>query len=270
MGRSNPRNCGVKIEIGRNSKNKPIYRYLYRPSDRIQFLKLAKFGVDDIDNRPYKVGEALYEFMNWLTDGKYFGGLHVFRDLDLSFFPSRASCTGVGHTVNCHFHGYGNSSRQFTGKEAARMWVACAKLLRKHDGGKLAAYPDIALRPLPTPAALGSAINYVIKPFKFANWYLNGLKHGCPVEGLNLEFNEIAFDTNEMLCATNAGSVFGNMSQKSRRYYIGKPPPVLLKQHQIKRFLELQAKDEAYGWEYERFHNHLKLVAKKKRDNANP
>src|SRR5207249_2814541 len=126
MGRSNPRNCGAKIEVGRNTKSKPVYDYLFRPSDYFDFPKLPKFGVSESDFRPQTAGEALYEFLNRLTDGKYFDGLHVFRDIDLTFFPDRHSSTGVGHTANCHWHGYGNSSRQFTRTESERMWFGCA------------------------------------------------------------------------------------------------------------------------------------------------
>ena len=261
IGRSNPEHAGVKIEVVGDAKNQPIYQYLFRPADHFRFPKLSKFGVDDPDLRPQIVADALHEFTHWLTDGKYFSGLHMFRDIDLTFFPYRRSFTGIGHTVNCHVHAYGNTSRIFTGKIAGRMWLGCAKLLRHHGGGELCAYPDIALHPLPTPAALERAINYVIKPFKLANWYLGGLQHGCPVRALNGEFYQTAFNNEFMLPGTTQGTVFGNMGQKSGRYYIGEPPPVFLSKQQVARFLERQAADEAYAWEYVRYQNHLRKVA---------
>jgi hypothetical protein len=263
IGRSNPKNAGVKIKVGEDDEHKPVYSYLFRPSGRFVYPKLTKFSVSECDLRPRIVSEALLRFLNWLTDGRYFDGLQAFRDISLTFFPDRA--TGVRHTVNCHWHGYGNTSRQFTHQQAKRMWMGCARILCDLAEREAVAYPDITFHPIPTAAALETAMNYIIKPFKFANWYLNGLKRKCPLVALNREFFLNAFECEEVLAGTKAGSVFGNMSQKSRPYYIGKPPPVILKRHQIERFLELQDKGEAYAWEYERYQNHLKLVADKNR-----
>ena len=272
MGRSNPDQAGVKIEVGRDANNKPIYDYLFRPSDHFKFAKLSKFGLDDPDNRPNIVGESLQKFMTWLTDGKYFDGLHTFRDVDLSFFPDKRSGvgTGIAHTCNCHQHGYGNTARIFTSKIAARMWFGCVKVLRKHPDafGELCAYPDILIRPLPTPKALKKAINYVIKPFKWVNWYLNGLKHGCPVRALNGEFYQTAYNLDLVLPGTAQGTVLGNMSQKSGAYYIGDPPPVVLSKQQVKRYLERSAADEAHAWESVRYVNHLEILANRNRKKA--
>lgn len=267
MGRSNPDQAGVKIEVGRDAYNKPIYKFLFRPAEQFTLLKLSKFGLDDQDNRPHIVGESLHMFMSWLTDGKYFDGLHTFRDVDLSFFPDKRSGTGIGHTCNCHQHGYGNTSRIFTSKISQRMWFGCVNLLRKHRdaGGELCAYPDIALHPLPTPKAQAKAINYVIKPFNLVNWYLNGLKHGCPVRALNKEYYQTAFDLEYVMPGTSRGTVLGNMSQKSGRYYIGDPPPVVLSKQQVKRFQERSAAREEHGWEIVRFENHLKILAKRRK-----
>ena len=269
IGRSNPEQAGVKIEVGRDAKNQPIHKYLFRPADYVTLPRLSKFGLDDPDLRPQIVGEALHAFMRWLTDGKYFDGLHAFRDIDLTLFPDARTGmgTGIGHTVNCHQHAYGNTSRTFTGKIAQRMWFGCANLLRKQSGGELCAYPDILLRPLPTPAALKRAINYAIKCFKVANWYLDALKHGCPVGALNLEFFQMAFDCEFALSGTTQGTAFGNMSQKSGRYYIGDPPPVELTKQQVKRYLERSAADELFGWESIRYANHLEIVARRKHRN---
>ena len=257
IGRSNPDRAGVKIQLGKEPA-----KYLFRPADHFTFPRQRKFGLDDPELRPRIVGEALHGFMNWLTDGKYFDGLHAFRDMDLTFFPDRRSATGIGHTANCHVHAYGNSSRIFTDKLYQRMWFGCAKQLQKQGDGVLYAYPDILIRVLPTPEALKKAINYSIKPFKLAGWYLEALMHGCPVTSLNQEFYQTAFNVECALPGTSQGSVFGNMSQKSGRYYIGKPPPVKLSKLQVKRYLERSNAEEAYAWESERYQNHLKIVSK--------
>ena len=265
IGRSNPEHAGVKLEVGRDAEGKPIYQRLFRPADYCRLPKLSKFGLHDPDLRPLIVDEALHQFMCWLTDGEYFDGLQTFRDVDLSFFPSALSATGIGHTFNGHQHAFGNTSRVFTGKIAERMWFGCANLLRKQGGGQLCAYPDIEFRLLPTPADLGKAINYVVKPFKFVQWYLEGLQHGCPVTALNLEYYQTAFNIERVLQGTAQGTVLGNMSQKSGRYYIGNPTPVVLSSQQVKRYLERSAANEAHAWESKRFENHLQILAKRHR-----
>jgi hypothetical protein len=85
--------------------------------------------------------------------------LHAFRDISFTFFPDPSSHLEVGHTVNCHNHAYGNTSRRFTPKEAERMWRGCLRLLLASGSGWAYAYPDIVLRPQPTVDALEEAIN---------------------------------------------------------------------------------------------------------------
>jgi hypothetical protein len=263
MGRSNPAQAGIKLWLGEDADGEPIYDWLFRLTDHGQFLKLTKFGVDP-SGIPNIVSEGLYRFMNWLTDGGYFDGLHAFRDISFTFFPDPGSVLEVSHTVNCHYHAYGNTSRLFTPNEARRMWFGCLRLLLAAGSGWPYAYPDIVLRPLPTVDALESAINYVIKPFRLADSYIKGLEHGCLLSGLNHEFHQTAFDAESLLFGPPQGYAFGNMAQKSRGHYIGVPPAKQMTRAQVERFLARLSTDEAHAWEYERHRKHLELLAKKR------
>jgi len=263
MGRSNPAQAGGKLPIGQDADGKPIYNWLVRLADHGRIPKLPKFGVDPA-GIPTIVSDGLFRFMNCLTNGSYFDGLHVFRDISFSFFPDPASILEVSHTVNCHHHAYGNSSRRFTPKDAARIWFACHRLLLKAGNDCAYVYPDIVLRPTPTVEALESAINYVIKPFKFADCYIRGLERGCLVSGLNHTFHQTAFESESLLHGPPQGYAFGNMAQKSRGHYIGVPPTKRMSRAQVKRFRERLNADEAHAWEMERYQKHLELLQKKK------
>ncbi len=281
MCRSNPTLAGVKIEVGRDVSGNPIFNQLFRLTR--DFPRQPKFGLDAL-GIPSIVSEGLYEFMNWLTDGRYFDGLHAFRDISYSYFPDPSSPLEVNHTVNCHYHAYGNTSRQFTPADAQRMWFGCVKKLfrasntqhqRAYDDPDekidlssgyehLYAYPDIVIRPLPTVGALAKAIDYVIKPFKLADCYIRGLEHGCPVRSLNHEFHQTAMGAERGLFGPPEGCAFGNMSQRSGDNYIGVPRPKEMTEAQVQRFLEKLKKGEISAWEMERHDNHLTIVEKKK------
>ena len=258
---SNPASAGVKLLHRHPTTRETDKEFIFRPSDYIQWPKLSKFGLGDPDLRPLIVADASHEFLNWLTDGKYFNGLHAFRDARLNFFPSRRSVTGVGHTANLHFHAYGPAGRIFTPKIAQRIWFGAAKLLRHLGGGELCAYPDIAFEPIESKEALDRVINYTVKPFRFFDWYLSGLRHGCPVKELNREFYQTAFGFEHVLPSNQYGMAFGNLNQKAGPYYIGDPPAVILSRQQVKRYLQRSTADELFGWEAVRYRKHLALLA---------
>jgi len=260
MCRSNPAQAGVKLWLGEDADGQPVYKWLFRLADEGHFGKLPKFGIDPA-GIPTIISEGLYDFMNWLTSGQNFDGLHVFRDISFSFFPDPASPFEVNHTVNPHYHAYGNSRRQFAPEEARRMWRGAVKLLFKASDGRLPTpdrqdrtdrnylygFPDIMIRPLATVDALEDAIDYVVKPFKLAKYYIRGLEHGCPVTGLNHVFHQTVFEAESlMLNCPPQGYAFGNMAQKSRGHYIGEPRPKKMSRTQIDRYLERLATGEVH------------------------
>lgn len=94
--------CPTTSCCSRDDNNKPVYDYLFRPSDHIDLPRLSKFTIAEYDLRPLVVSEAILHFLHWLTDGKYFHGLHAHRDIALTFFPNRRSITGVGQTAKAN------------------------------------------------------------------------------------------------------------------------------------------------------------------------
>ncbi|HZM03474.1 MAG TPA: hypothetical protein VFC44_10640 [Candidatus Saccharimonadales bacterium] len=137
------------------------------------------------------------------------------------------------------------------------MWFACLRRLLKAGSDQVYVYPDIVLRPIPTVEAMERAINYVIKPFKTAESYIDGLEHGCQVTGLNHAFAQTVFEAESLLNGPPQGYAFGNMGQKSRGNYIGEPRRKKMSPIQLKRFMEKLKADEAPGWEIIRYLHHL-------------
>lgn len=266
-GVSNPRRAGVKLRLGLDRDGNPVDRWLYRLSDDSRISeRLPKFGIDDFD-RPRAVADATYRCANWLTDNGYFRGLHAVPDVDFTFFPDRVA--GVAHTINCHIHGYGNSDRVIDETWAGSVYngaTCCAAA----TGALEFVYMDIMLRPAPTPPDLRAAINYALKPFRFAEWYVEALRRGCPVVALNHEFHQVVFGAEQLFAVGAAGTMFGNMSMKAGGHYIGRPPLAAMSKQQVKRYKEKEAADDLWPWEIERFERHLEFMRRKRRRQRTP
>jgi len=270
IGRSNPDRAGVTLEVGRDADDKPVVEHLFRLADTGEYPRLHKY--DASCWQAPMVGMGLYDFLVWLVRRHYFNGLQLAYDMQFKYFPDPLSPVGVSHTVNPHFHGYGNMSRTVDARRAERMWLGAFNALLEAAGGDLWAYPDFYHRPLPTVESVKKAINYVFKPFRFAKAYIQGLQKGCPVVGLNMEFHTTFFDSEVIPSLfpspsglSKYGARLGNMAQKDTDGYIGTPLPKKMSARQVERFLARLKNNEARDWEIQRYDNHLALIAKKRR-----
>lgn len=262
-GRSSPLDTGVKVRSGVDENGELIYDYLFRLYGR--WPKLPKFGVGLWDDpfAPIAVADGIHEFSKWLTNNRYFDGLHVVFEAKLNFFPDSSSCTGVGHTVHVHAHGYGNTSKVFDKRRAKKMWLGFLFIMRDAGLGELFAYPDIELRSIHSPEELSKVIDYTLKPIDFVAAYLGGLQHGCPVANLNLEFHQTLFDCEVLFPGSVQGEKFGNMNLKSRHRYVWVPQSKPMTTQQVKRYLERREEGSSYDWEMLRYENHLKNSRKR-------
>src|SRR5690606_17810828 len=120
-------------------------------------------------------------------------------------------------TIHPHTHGYGNTSRKIDLDWAVAAY--CGGLRTFSACGAMDyAYPDMLLKPAATGPALGSAINYAIKAFKYPQFYLAGLQNGCPITALNHVYHQNVFGCETLFPVGSQGQKYGNMSQKSNRY----------------------------------------------------
>lgn len=268
VGISDPEEAGIKIKTGVREDGTPIIKTLFRLTDCVSDLKrLPRFCVDPDWDATLSVAEAVFKWANFLTDNHYFQGLHMLADCSFTFFPDADSELGVGHTIHPHTHGYGNCSTEIDKNWAARAY--CGGIEAFHARGALQyAYPDMLLQPAPVATALETAINYAIKPFKYPQFYLDALSHGCPITLLNYVFHQTVFGCETLFPVGCKGQKYGNMSQKSNRY-IGVPQVKEMSRQQVKRFLAKG--DNAAAWEIERYEKHLEaLAAKQKRQGRTP
>ena len=267
-GTSNPARAGVKMFVGYED-GKAVYEPLVMLSEFVTWPKLPKF--DSQCEAPWMLAAGLYDLLNWLIAGHYFDGLHVAGENSFTYFPDRLSPVGVGHTVNPHYHAYGNTARPFDRRRAMFMLRGALEILRREGGNRLWTYPDIALRPVTTPDEMVKAISYTFKAWPFAQHYIRALSRGCPVEGLNLEFHTTYFGSDELLHPfpspnglTKYGAKLGNMSQKAGGKYIGKPLPKLMSPQQVQRFQDRLARNEFSPWEAFRYDQHLQIVGRQR------
>lgn len=267
MATSDPAKAGVKMFAGYDLAGDEIYEPLVMLSEMVDWPKLPKY--DSQCAVPYMVASGLWSFMLWLIAGHYFDGLHIAGENDFTYYPNPSSPVGVSHTVNPHFHAYGNTKRPLDRRRAMFMLQAAVIRMIKEGGGRLWAYPDIALRPIASPEEMKKTINYVFKSWNFAECYIDALARGCPLVGLNLEFHTTYFGSERLLYPfpspsglSKRGAKLGNMSQRAGKDYVGTPLPVLLSPKQVKRFLERLAREEIWPWEAIRYDQHLALQAR--------
>jgi hypothetical protein len=267
MATSDPAKAGVKMFTGYDEAGNEIYEPLVMLSEMVDRPKLPKY--DSQCSVPYMVAAGLWTLMPWLIAGHYFDGLHVAGENDFTYYPDPRSPVGVSHTVNPHFHAYGNTKRPVDRRRAMFMLQAAVTRMFREGGNRLWAYPDIALRPIASAEEMKKTINYVFKSWNFAECYIDALGRGCPLVGLNLEFHTTYFGSERLLYPfpspsglSKRGAKLGNMSQRAGKDYIGTPLPVLLSPQQVKRFLERNKRDEIWPWEAIRYDQHLALQAR--------
>ena len=275
MATSDPAKAGVKMFAGYDEAGDEIYEPLVMLSEMGDRPKLPKY--DSQCWVPYMVASGLWSFMLWLIAGHDFDGLHVAGENDFTYYPDLRSAVGVSHTVNPHFHAYGNTKRPIDRRRALFMLRSAVNHVLREGGGQLWAYPDIALRPILSPTEMKKTINYVFKPWNFAKCYIDALARGCPLDGLNLEFQSTYFGSERLLCPfpsssglSKWGAKLGNMSQRAGKDYIGTPLPVLLSSQQVKRFLERDERNETWDWECKRYTQHLRIRDKIKQRRVRP
>jgi hypothetical protein len=267
MPTSNPAKAGVKMFAGYDHAGDEVYEPIVRLSEFVDWPRLHKFDSQCWES--YQVAWSLWELMLWLIAGHYFDGLHVAGENDFTYYPDCRSPVGVSHTLNPHFHAYGNTRIPFDRRRAVNVLQAAVRIMLRECNGQLLAYPDIALRPILSDQDMKKAMGYVFKPWNFAKMYIGGLKKGCPLEGLNFEFQSTFFGSEQILHPfpdpsglSKWGATLGNMSERAGKHYLGDPLPRILNSRQVKRFLEKLERGDYWAWEAIRYEKHLKRKAK--------
>lgn len=261
---SDPARAGVKIRRGFDGHGQPIDEYIYKPHDPESAPVLPRCCLD-APEPAMAVFDGAMRFCHWLTNNRYFDGLHAIPDLKITFYPDRDAANGVGHTANAHVHAYGNTSRVVDRDFADRIWMGALTCFVNAGVDELHGYPLILLIPAPNVAALETAMNYIIKPFKLVQMYREGLEKGCPVRGLNYEFHGLAWDIERLLPGSWKEERHGNMNTRSRHRFIGVPK---LTPEEVRTIRQRIRDEEATGWEIERYFVFIRSRVEARRNEA--
>lgn len=256
---NNPETAGVHLEVGRDDHNHPIFDDLFLLKETGTYSRLKRFSADEVDNVMTLV-HGVFGFAHWLTLRGPFGGIGLVGDIDFNFYPDSSRPLGCGHSILPHAHGIGNTTRLLDRQDAEVMFHQFLKMLLKEGDGHLVAYPDIYLIPCATVEELEKTINYILKPYKLAKFYIQGLSHGCPVVGLNSEFHQNAWTCESMFKGSSKHlTTFGNMHVNAGPLnYVGERQYNTMTRKQVKKFLEDLERGEASKRDIQRHEEHLK------------
>lgn len=255
---NNPETAGVHLEVGRDENGDPIFEDLFLLNEVGTYHRLDRFGTDAVDH-VMTVVHSVFDFAHWLRRKGIFGGMGLVGDIKFNFFPDPSREFGCNHSILPHAHAIGNTP-QLLGRDVAEvMFHQFLKMLIKEGGGRLAAYPDIYLKPCATVEELETAINYVVKPFKLAKSYIEGLSRGCPVVGLNIEFHQNVWTCESMFQGSCKHLVtLGNMHVNAGENYIGNRQYRTMTKKQLKEFFEKLELGEASRRDIQRYEEHQK------------
>lgn len=255
---NNPETAGVHVEVGRDENGDPIYEDLFLLKELGAYPRLKRFGTDAVDN-VVTVVNTVFKFAHWLTLRGPFDGIGLVGDVDFNFYPDSSRPDGCNHSIFPHGHGIANMPRLLSRPDAEMMFHQFLKMLIKEGSGHLVGYPDICLKPCATAEELEKAINYALKPFKLAKFYIEGLSRGCPVVGLNVEFHQNAWNCERIFRGSNRHMLtFGNMHINAGPNYVGQRQYRKMTKKQVKKFFEKLERDEASRGDILRYENHQK------------
>ncbi len=139
------------------------------------------------------MAELPFKFADRLVKLGWFDGLYCVFEWDFAFYPERTG--GCFHTALPHLHFLSNRAQPLTyedGIEIQRLYQrTCLKFLGEE---KLPSYPDLQIAPIISRSRLKGWINYQIKSMRLDKIYREGIRHGCSLRALNLEFHQTVWD----------------------------------------------------------------------------
>lgn len=214
---SSPRKAGLHWVTKQDANGRAKAKKHWRPfAERSDAPYTARYGLDSMDALQL-MAELPFEFMRQLDQRGWFGGLYCVFEWDFAFYPERGG-TGCFHTALPHLHVFGNRAQPLTfedGKEIQRLYQrTCLKFLGDE---KLPSYPDLEIAPITSRRRLKGWMNYQIKSMRLDTMYREGIRNGCSVKALNLEFHQTVWNAIKLVRSPRK---YGNLFV-SKPGYIG-------------------------------------------------
>jgi hypothetical protein len=191
---SSPRKAGLHWVTKQDANGRAKAKKHWRPfAESPAAPHTPRYGLDSMAALQL-MAELPFEFMRRLDSLHWFDGMYCVFEWDFAFYPERNG-TGCFHTALPHLHFFGNRRLPLNfedGKEILRLYYrTCMKCLGKQ---KLPSYADLELAPITSQRRLKGWMNYQIKSMRLDKMYLEGIRNGCSVRALNLEFHQTVWD----------------------------------------------------------------------------
>ena len=180
-----------------------------------------------------------FEFAKRMERRGLSDGAHVTREIALDFVPRPEPIPKyewrVVEVVLPHGNGLFNTRRKPCWRFALECWQIFLEVW--DDWGLMKyGYPDLMVgKPMVDQAEINRWIGYELKPLQFGKFYRSGIKNGCCLEHLNLQFDQTVFGgVKEAFNGVRSPRKYGNLNGDPRsnahevppfRKYIGIKPP---------------------------------------------
>lgn len=191
---SSPRKAGLHWVTKQDAKGRALARKHWRPfADRADAPHTPRYGLDSMDALQL-MAELPFAFMRRLDQRGWFDGMYCVFEWDFAFYPERSG-TGCFHTALPHLHFFGNRRQPLTFKDGIEIQRLYQRTCLKSLGEELLpSYPDLEIAPITSRSRLRGWINYQIKSMPLEKMYLEGIRNGCSLRALNLEFHQTVWD----------------------------------------------------------------------------
>jgi hypothetical protein len=171
--------------------------------------------------------KAPFQFAQLLCSVGLADGAYAVHEVDLQFIPQSASGLKVGEILLPHGNILFNTHCKPDWRFAQDCWLAYTKVWERFGLLDLG-YPDLVIgKSMVDQAEINRWISYGLKPLPFEKFYFRGLRNGCPVEPLNMHFDQTVFRALKVpLQCVRSPRKYGNLNSDPKVIdYIGARPP---------------------------------------------
>ena len=190
---SSPERAGMHWVTKQDAKGKATARKHWRPFADNPSAPVTYRYAPDQNAALSLMAELPFKFAEALRKAGWVDGLYCNFEWDFAFYPGKHECLSI-----ClpHMHCFANSAQPLTYEDGIEIQKLYQRTCLKHLGNdKLPAYPDIEIAPILSQERLKGWMNYQIKSMPIEKFYHEGLRHGCALAHLNIEFHQTVWDS---------------------------------------------------------------------------
>ena len=191
---SSPRKAGFHWVTRQDAQGRATAKKHWRSlAERPDAPYSERYRLDNMDAIQL-MAELPFEFMKQLDKRKWFHGMYCVFEWHFDFRPSPGGNWCV-HTALPHVHYFGNRTQPLTFEDGIQIHRLYQRTCLKHLGTEmLPSYPDLEIAPIISPGRLKGWMNYQIKSMPIEKMYMEGIRHGCSLSALNMEFDQTVWD----------------------------------------------------------------------------